>query len=364
VSERRYASDALQPFTHGILRALGAPPDVADEVARHLVRANLSGQDSHGVLRLPQYAGQAERGELVPGNRPRVVKETTSTALVDAQRGFGHYAAHIAVDIVSRKAREHGLAGAAIRHSTHVGRLGEFAERCQERGLVLLMTVGMAGPGVGGVVAHGGRERFFGSNVWAIGVPGTTNPMVFDGSMSSIAVGKVLVAKAAGHALQPECLVDRAGRPSVDPDDYFAGGAVLPLGGAVAAHKGFGLGLAAALLGGLSMIGDDAPTLAGASAAPGAPTAGRMAGVFVIAIDPEAFGGVAPYRALVEDCLAALRAVAPAPGGAAVTTPGERSAQQRRERELAGIPLAASTTDELAVLAARLGVAMPEALAA
>ena len=199
----------------GILRAIGAPADVGDEVARHLVRANLSGQDSHGVLRLPQYAGQAERGELVAGGAPAIVRQgdpidrrwsMRSAASATTPRTF-------ALDIVARKAR-HGMGSrAAIRHSTHVGRLGEFTERCQELGLVLLMTVGMAGPGVGGVVAHGGRERFFGANVWSIGVPGTTHSMVFDGSMSSIAVGKVLVAKAAGQALAPG-LHRRSRRPA------------------------------------------------------------------------------------------------------------------------------------------------------
>jgi len=363
MSEDRFDAEALQQFAQRIVTALQAPAEVADEVARHLVRANLSGQDSHGVLRLPQYAGQADRGELEPRNRPRVIRQTTATALVDAQRGFGHYAAHMALDVAARKAGEHGVGAAVIRHCTHVGRLGEFTERCDELGLVLMMTVGMAGPGVGGVVAYGGRERFFGANVWSIGIPGKESGMVFDASMASIAVGKVYVAKAAGRDLPPGCLVDRHGIPSIDPDDYYAGGAVIPLGGEVAAHKGFGLGLAAALLGGLAMIGDEAPTLAGAPVAAGATPVGRMAGVFLVAIDPEAFGGLAPYRALVDDCLAALRAVEPAPGTDAIKVPGERSRDSRRERSRLGVPLAAATCQELAALGHRFGVEFPPALA-
>jgi LDH2 family malate/lactate/ureidoglycolate dehydrogenase len=362
MSEQCFEASALETFARGIVMALGTPADVASEVSRHLVRANLSGQDSHGVLRLPQYAGQADRGELEPRNHPRVIKDTTATALVDAQRGFGHYATHFALDIAARKAHEHGVGAVSIRHCTHVGRLGEFTERCNDLGLVLLMTVGMAGPGVGGVVAHGSRERFFGANVWSIGVPGRESTMVFDASMASIAVGKVLVAKAAGRDLPPGCLVDRNGLPSIDPDDYYAGGGVVPLGGEIAAHKGFGLGLAAALLGGLATIGDDAPTLAGAPVAAGATPVGRMAGVLVVAIDPEAFGGLAPYRALVDDCLAALRAVEPAPGNAATSVPGDRSRETRRERMRLGIPLAIATRDELVGLGARFGIAFPPAI--
>lgn len=359
----RFAGAPLQTFVHGVVTAMGADRDIADEVARHLVRANLSGQDSHGVLRLTQYAGQADRGELVPRNRPRVAQETPATALIDAQRGFGHYACRVALDTVARKARQCGIAAAAIRHSTHVGRLGEFTERCNDLGLVLLMTVGSAGPGVGGVVAHGARERFFGANVWSIGIPADGRAMVFDASASSVAVGKVWVAKAANEALPAGCLVDRDGLPSISPDDFFAGGAVTPLGGAVAAHKGFGLGLAAALLGGLAMIDDPSPTLAGASAAEGASPAGRMAGVFLAAIDPAAFGGGDSYRHLVSACLEALRGLEPAPGSAGVQIPGDRSERTRGERALDGIPIARATCDELAVLAQRFAVAMPPALA-
>lgn len=355
-----YAPESLTAFAREVVTRLGAPAEVADEVARHLVRANLSGQDSHGVLRLTQYAAQAASGELVPAGVPRVLKETAGTALVDAQRGFGHYAAGVALRLVAAKARACGVGAAAIRHCTHVGRVGEYVERCDEMGLVLLATIGMAGPGVGGVVAHGGRERFFGANVWAVGVPGAASPMIVDASMSSIAVGKVWVAKAEGRDLPPGCLVDRDGAPSVDPDDYFEGGAVVPLGGAAAAHKGFGLGLVAALLGGLSMIGDASPTLAGAPAAPGSSPVGRMAGFFIVAIDPDAFGGLAPYRALVDDCLDALRRVAPAPGSDGIRIPGDRTRATREARARDGIALPAATRDELAALAARLRIAMPE----
>jgi uncharacterized oxidoreductase len=362
MSDLRFAVDALTTYAHDAVQAMGASPVVAAEVARHLVRANLSGQDSHGVSRLPQYADQVDRGELRPTGMPRVIKETVATALVDAHRGFGHYAAHVALDVAADKARQAGIGAATIRHCTHVGRLGDFSERAQDRGLVVLATVGMAGPGVGGVVPHGGRERFFGANVWSIGVPGVVDPMVFDAAMSSIAIGKVYAAKASGRELPPGCLVDRDGHPSVDPDTYLQGGAALPFGGHVAGHKGFGLGLAAALLGGLAMIDDPSPTLAGAPVVPGFSPVGRMAGVLIVAIDPEAFGGLSSYRRLVDDCLRALRATTPAPDVDAVTVPGERSRAMRAQRERFGIPIPAPTRDALAKLAERLGLSMPAPL--
>lgn len=355
----RYDAAGLEAYAQRVLGRLGAPDDIGAEVARHLVAANLAGHDSHGVLRLAQYAGQAARGELLPAARPVVERESPTTVVIDAKRGFGHYAAAQALERASAKAHRMGVAVAAVRHSTHVGRLGDFTERCARHGLVFVMTVGMAGPGVGGVVIHGGRDRFFGANVWSIGVPAEGDPMVFDGSMASIAVGKVYQAQAEGASLSPGCLVDRDGRPSTDPRAYAEGGAVLPLGGALGGHKGYGLGLASALLGGLAMIGDPEPTMAGAPVAGDPDARGRVAGVVLIAIDPEAFGGLVPYRAMVEDCLAAARDARPADGHGVVRVPGDASRRTRAERAGQGIPLPAAVGADLAALARRLDVAPP-----
>ena len=358
-----YSAEALEDYAYSVFRAMSADADVAEEVARHLVRANLSGHDSHGMIRIAQYVGQMDRSELMPTSRPSIIHETLTTLLVDAKRGFGHFSTAFTIEQLSKKARSNGVASAAIRHSTHVGRVGEFTERCSDLGLILLMTVGMAGPGVGGVVIHGGSERFFGANVWSIGIPGLTHPMVFDGSMANIAVGKVQVARAEGRSLPPGCIIDHNGAPSTDPEDYYAGGAVLPLGGVLAGHKGYGLALAAALLGGLAMIGDTNPTMAGAPVREGADAKGRTAGVFMVAIDPGAFGDANGYRMLVEDCLSAAKRVAPASGFDEVSIPGEGSRHTRDQRLLEGIALAATTCAELASVGQRFHVAMPEPIA-
>jgi len=360
----RYDPAQLREFALRVLERMGAPPDIAEEVARHLVDANLAGHDSHGILRLAQYLGQADRGELLPAMRPVIERETSTTLVVDARRGFGHYATAQAVELASVRAHLQGVAVAAVRHATHVGRLGDFTERCSRHGLVFVMTVGMAGPGVGGVVIHGGRERFFGANVWSIGVPAVGEPMVFDGSMASIAVGKVYQAKAEGVPLAPGCLIDRDGQATRDPQAYADGGAVLPLGGALGGHKGYGLALGSALLGGLAMIGDPEPTMAGAPVAGDPDARGRVAGVVLIAIDPEAFGGLALYRSMVEDCLAAAREVPPAAGHDRVVVPGDRSRGTRNERSARGIPLPAPVGADLVAVGRRFDLAPPSPMAA
>ena len=73
----------LKEIVIRILEALGAPSREAETVANFLVEANLVGHDSHGVIRLPQYVERIREGKLKPGAKIRVVKESSTTALID-----------------------------------------------------------------------------------------------------------------------------------------------------------------------------------------------------------------------------------------------------------------------------------------
>lgn len=346
--------EPLRAFAAGVFRAAGADEDIADEVATHLVAANLAGHDSHGVLRIPQYVGQIERGDLHPAARPTFVHEMPTTALVDAGRGFGHFTTAWTLEWALGRAREHGLAAAAIRHSTHIGRLGTYTERASARGLLAMVTVGNAGPGTGLVPPFGGRERFLGTNPWSVGVPAAGHePFVFDAATSMIAQGKVHHARARGVPLPPGCIVDREGRPSTTPTDLYAGGALLPVGGPVAGHKGYGWSFASALFGALALAGADE-----ASAGDGGPD-WPVGGVFLLALDPDAFGSGNRYRALTGAALAAAEGVTPAPGVPSVLVPGDPERLSRTERGREGIPIPAATWAELEAVAARFDVPLP-----
>jgi uncharacterized oxidoreductase len=352
---------ALQRFVVQVLQAMGADQEVAAEVARHLVTANLSGHDSHGVLRLPQYVASADNGEIVPSARPEILRQTAVTALVDARRSFGHFSTCYALNWAMERAREHGLAAAAVRHSSHIGRLGDYAERAAEQGLIGIVTVGMAGPGVAPVAPLGGTRRGLGANPWSFGIPADGRPtMLVDISTSTVAEGKLRVARAKGVPVPPGCLIDREGRPSTDPNDYYAGGALLPFGGEVAAHKGFGLAIASALLGALAMIDDPDPTLAGSVQEGTTESRGRVAGVFLLVVNPAPFGDGQRYQTLVAEALETLKQTPRAPGVDEILIPGEPEVRTREQRSREGIPLPEAIWQELAAVAQRYGVPMPE----
>lgn len=345
--------DQLERFAKDVCVAFGTDEEIASVVARHLARANLSGHDSHGVIRLPWYRESARSGELVPLARPEVISEKGPIAVIDAQRGFGHHSTAFAMDWAMGAAARFGVGIAAIRHSNHIGRVGEYVETAAAGGMIGLATVGVIG--AGGVAPFGGRSRFLGTNPWAFGVPAGDRPFLFDGATSALAEGKVRLALAKGVAVPLGAIVDMDGNPSTQPPDLYDGGALLPLGGDIAGHKGYGYSVASALLGGLGMIGDSEPTAAGTASVTDEP--GLLGGVLVMAINPGAFGDAAAYENHAGTVLQRLRERQPGPGRTEVLVPGDPERRARTERSRSGMEIPEATMKELDALAAELGIA-------
>lgn len=360
-TERRIAAPDLQAFAFRVLEEMGADPDVAAETAEHLIGANLAGHDSHGMLRLPQYVESLDKGSLAPGARGRPLKKSPSLLLYDAELGLGQWSTRQALDWCLEHAATAGIAAAAIRHSTHAGRLGHYAEIAARQGFVSIITLGQVAPNAAIVAPFGGTGRVLGTNPWCFGVPAAGRaPFLADFATSQVAEGKVQVARYEGHALAEGLVVDREGRPTTNPQDLYDGGALVGLGGAQTGHKGYGLGMAAALIGGLAEIGDSNATAAGALLA--VPQGGPwLAGVFLQVLDPAWFGGAEAFVTEVSKVLAATEAMPPAPGRDEVLVPGDPEARNRAERLATGIPLPDRLWVRLEDLSTRFGVPLPSA---
>lgn len=350
---------ATQAFVHSILRAIGADDDAATETAVHLVGANLAGHDSHGVMRVVQYVDQSDQGKLHAGARGATLKESPALLLYDAQRGLGQWTSRLALDWCLRQARQTGIAAAAVRHSNHVGRLGHYAEAAASEGLVSITTVGSVGPGIGRTAPFHGIGQLLGTNPWCFGVPAADRtPLVADFATSQVAEGKLRDARYRGKRVAAGLIIDRHGHPTTLPDDFYDGGALLPVGGDLTGHKGYGLGLASALIGGLAAIGDRDPTPAGTMS--DAPAGGLWtAGFFTVVLDPGWFGGADSYRDLVRRLLDAAGQGEPVPGQDRVLVPGEPEMLSRRRRARDGLPIPPSLWKQLARLGERFGVPPP-----
>ena len=130
------------------------------------------------------------------------------------------------------------------------------------------------------------------------------------------------------------------------------------MGGSVAGHKGYGLALAAALLGGLAIIDDPAPNTAGTSS-PSTAEAGWTAGVFLLLLDPASFGDPPRFAEMVASTLDNARSLPCAPGFESVVVAGDPERRNRQRRASEGIEIPPATWQELGELAIRFGVSLP-----
>jgi uncharacterized oxidoreductase len=202
-----------------------------------------------------------------------------------------------------------------------------------------------AGPGV---APFGGRQRVLGTNpfAWSMPIGDEVDPLTFDIATAAIAEGKLRVARAHNRSVAPGMLVDIDGQETLDPEDFFTGGAILPFGG----HKGNGISILAQMLGralaGMDTTGFDGPR--GAN------------GPIILSIDPTCFTTAAEFRAEVAAQARLIAHSTPAAGYDEVLLPGEPERRTKRDRAANGIPIPETTWAELTDLAESLGVAMIE----
>ncbi len=317
-----------------ILSAIGCDAMTAEEVASHLTETSLHGIESHGVMRILQYASQFQSGYMTPSATAELLRTDAGIWQVSGHGGIGIPVMRMAFDQVMTLAGETGIAAVSIHDVGHTGRHGAFADRAAEAGF-LTITIGGGNRATWRQVApHGGARPMLPTNPWCIGIPGGNDgPVVIDFATSKIAGGWIYAARSAGASLPEGCLIDRDGNPTTDPEDYFDGGAILPAG----EHKGYALALMAELIG---------EALLGAVA--------TEANWLVIAIDTRKYQPADRMTTLAEEILADIRSCPPRPGFSKVEIPGERERQHHVD---AGgmIPLPEETWQQIKALAHSLG---------
>ena len=340
-----FSADQLNKVSASIFEAAGVPANEAQVVAESLVKSNLAGHDSHGVIRIMQYLSLLKRGGIVPGAEMEIVRENSNTAVLKGNWGFGQVMAKKAMGIAIEKAKKYSLASVTMSQSNHVGRLGEYPVIAAEQNMIGLITVNNHGPGQC-MAAWGGIGRRLSPNPMAIGLPtGADDPVLLDITTAVVAEGKVRVRLNRGEELPEGCIIDAEGNPSTDPKDYYAGGAILPFGGVVG-HKGYGLGFILDILAG-------ALSGAGCSRA----DAGRFGNaVFILVINIENFITIEEFKAHVDGLIEYVKSSPRMPGIDEILFPGEIEAKERKNRLENGIFIEDETWGQITKAADELGV--------
>jgi hydroxycarboxylate dehydrogenase B len=349
----RIQAAALRKFVGDIFVASGVSREESDRIAHYLVIANLTGHDSHGVIRVPLYVKWKKEGAIVAGQTATRCIDLPSLAVVDGGFGFGQTIAPQAVQIGIDKCRESGAAIVALRNTGHIGRIGDWAEMAAAEKLVSVHFVNAAGSVL--VAPFGGIERRLSTAPFCVGIPTLAGrPVVLDFATSMVAEGKVLVASRGGKPLPADALIGPDGKTSADcallygphtpdgPRDHSVGkGAIRAFGG----HKGSGLALICELLGG-ALTGNGATR----------PNRRFSNGMLSIYIDPVRIDPDHLFGAEVARYIHYFKSAKPAAGAFEVLTPGEPEERSRLDRTAYGIPLAEETWAAICGTARDVGI--------
>lgn len=342
---------ALTEFTESLFQAAGVSPENAQIVARSLVDANLRGHDSHGVMRVPFYIGRLQDGGLDPQAALVVEKESPASLVCDGNWGLGQVVARDLMLRLIDKCATSAVACGTLKRSTHIGRLGEYAEMAAEKGYMSMIVANTHGAAQR-VAPVGGKRPRLGTNPICIGMPGgAEGPFVFDIGTSATAEGKVRVKKIAGQQVPLGWILDPDGNPTTDPNQLYGDppGTILPLGGDQA-YKGFGLSFMIEMMcGGLS---------GGQCAYPNPPPPVGNAAFFFV-LNPEFFGGHEHLKQEVVQLEQYVRGVPLIDGVKEVFLPGDPERRVMTQRQSSGIPLDDGNWKALLDLAGKLGVTVP-----
>ena len=332
--------EELTGFAADVMTRVGCTPDIAVQIAEHLVAADLRGVSSHGVMRLTQYAGMAETGYLDPGGRPSAARNAAGRIVVDGNGGFGHPAVALGMSLGIEECRDAGMSVVVVQNCGHTGRMGTYSETAAEAGMFSIICGGGRRQRWRQVAPHGGIDPKLPTNPYSFGFPaGEGGPVIVDFATGIVSGGKVMNAQVRGVQLDGEYLLTADGTPSADPGAYLDGGAIRPFAGA----RGYGMGLMAEIV---------ATALMG--------TATVEANWLIMLVNTACYRAPDVVVAAVTEILDDVCSTRPAPGFDRVEIPGQREHALAEQRRRDGIPIPVPVWTSLRELDERLPARRPE----
>ena len=339
---------ALRDFVAALYAAAGLPSEDASLVAETLVRADMWGHSSHGVMRAPWYIDRVKAGTMKPVTDPEVVVDAGAISVIDGRDGVGQVITKRAMQNAIDRAKRHGVGIVSVRDSNHHGALGWFTRMAASQGCIGILTTN----GSPAMAPWGGRAKRLGNNPWSITAPAGRNaPMMLDIANTVVARGKIFLARQKGIPIPDNWAIDAQGRRTTDAVAAL-GGVILPM----AEHKGYAITVMMDVLSGVLSGSGIMGEVNGPYQAEKRSRCGHM----VMALNIEAFGPLDRFQARMEEMIAGIKDTPLAEGFDEVFYPGEIEARNEARHELDGLVLPEQTRDDLSKVAREYGVALPE----
>ena len=294
-----------------------------------------------------------------PVTKIDILKETPTTAVLDANDGMGMVASKKAMDMCIEKAHKYGMGMVAVRNSSHYGIAGYWTGLAAKENMI-----GISGTNARPSVAPTfGVENMLGTNPLTFSMP-TDEPFPFtlDCATSVIQNGKIEYYARINHDTPKGLVISREGEELTDSAEILKKirsqqAALAPLGGfgeTTGGYKGYGYStvveiLSAALQSGLFLKALD-----------GKDEEGKIRpyhlGHFFIAIDTEAFMGAEAFKKTCGDILRDLRGSEKAPGQERIYTAGEKEYDVWMYRKDKGVPVTEAVQKEFIGLRDEFGL--------
>ena len=356
-----YVDDVkLAKFCTEAFVKLGVPRKDAQITSDVLVASDLRGIPSHGVARLMRYVDGIRAGTILPKVKPRIVKETSTTAAIDAKHGLGQPAGYFGMNLAIKKAKRSGVGFVTVRNSNHYGIAGYYSMMALKNNLIGISMTNSAPL----AVPTFGRASMIGTNPISVVAPASKErPYVLDMATTVVPRGKLEVLNRLGKPLPLGWAVDEKGVNTTDTARVLdnmgkaAGGGVLPLGGAgedLSGHKGYGMSL---------MVDMFSGALSGADYGPWVKTKKRdgskgfiNVGHFFGAIKIDNFIPLRRFKGIMDEMLGGLKHSDKAKGDKRIFIHGEKEFEKYDLHKRKGVPLQEKVVAALKGASKELGI--------
>jgi len=343
----RIAMGDLVDFGVRLLVSKGVPEGSARYLSEIAVQAEAFGMTTHGLSQFSYFDRQIGRS-IDPSAEPKVVRQTSASALIDGDGTFGQLAMRMAAQLGREKASQCGVALIGVSKTSWIGAVGIFLIPLAREGF--LAQVWAQNCACQDCAPIGGVDPRLSTNPVAMAFPTNGDPVVADFSTAAVAMAKVSRLAKSGRRAEAPIFMDSEGNITDDPtvvisaDGKRQGGSILFMGGEHQGHKGYAFSLWCEAM--TALVGGDCNNA----------DARQRQSFTLTVIEPDAFAGRDYFLKEMKRFVGWVKSSRLRPGWDEIRLPGERGFRLLREAEQKGVPIDRETLEQLNRLAEKNGL--------
>ena len=231
----RVTAADLSAFCIEAMRKCGLNEEDARLSAEVLVTTDTLGTFTHGTRQLRGLMKNMRQGRLNPEAHEEVALEGPAWAIVDAHYAMPPAVSYRSMELAMQKAKACGIGYVGVKHSSHYGAAGFYANLAAQRDMFGLSMCNVDPC----MTVPGSKAKVMGTNPIAFAAPaGEERPVYLDIATSAVAATKIFSAKALGKPIPDNWLVDEDGMPTSDPTLLPDEGCAVANGGAQGIRPG------------------------------------------------------------------------------------------------------------------------------